>query len=953
MSEFLMKDYAAKAREAAADGIVLLENRDGALPLEAGMTVAVFGRSQFNYYKSGTGSGGLVNTGHVRGITEALDADEDLTVNTAVKEVYETWLKDHPFDAGSGWASEPWHQEEMPVSDDLIQAAAETSDAAVVILGRTAGEDQDNSASQGSWFLTDAEEELLKKVCGAFARSIVLLNVGNIIDMGWVDRYHPAAAAYVWQGGQEGAAGVLGVLKGTVTPGGKLPDTIPVDIHDIPSTAGFGDRSRAVYAEDIYVGYRYFETFARDKVRYPFGYGLSYTTFAMETQVTAAGDAAALLKEADDIHTVTALTVTAQVTNTGNVPGREVVQVYAAAPQGALGKAARSLCGFAKTGVLAPGASEILTIDVPLYALASYDDGGACGHKSCYVLEAGDYGIYVGTDVRSAFPAGCWTVAQLTVVEELTEALSPTEAFQVLRPGTVTDSGEYTVSHAEAAVRTADLAARIADEMPVELPYTGDLGIQLADVAAGRHSMNEFIGQFTDEDLTAITRGEGMCSPKVTPGIAGAFGGVTKHLKEMGIPVAGCSDGPSGIRMDCGTRAFSMPNGTLLASTFDPALCADLYEWEGLELRKNKIDMLLGPGMNIHRNPLNGRNFEYFSEDPFLTGKMAAAQLTGMHRRGVTGTIKHFAANNQETNRHGVEAIVSERALREIYLKGFEMAVREGHAYTIMSSYNPLNGFWTASNYDLLTTILRGEWGYDGLVMTDWWAKGNFIGEGGEYTNTGAKALAQNDVNMVNANAADDSVDNSMECLRSARAPRSCYQRSAANICRVILRTPVFARMLHGEDALDEELKSLVFEGEEQISRSLTVPADEAGTAHIPGAELDRSRGAMNLVTVQLKERGLYRLEVVCRARAEEGELSQLPLTITVDKTPLGTITLQGTEKDWKTVTYSELSPFLSASCYLKLYFGQAGMEIDEIRMVMTMSLEERIREAMAQRQAQ
>ena len=262
-----------------------------------------------------------------------------------------------------------------------------------------------------------------------------------------------------------------------------------------------------------------------------------------------------------------------------------------------------------------------------------------------------------------------------------------------------------------------------------------------------------------------------MCSPKATPGIASAFGGVTDSLKAFGIPVAGCSDGPSGIRMDCGTIAFSLPNGTLLACTFNPELVEQLYEMEGMELRKNQIDTLLGPGMNIHRNPLNGRNFEYFSEDPCVAGTMAAAQLKGMGKYGVTGTIKHFAGNNQEFKRHDANGVVSERALREIYLKGFEIAVKEGHAYSIMSTYGPINGIWTAGSYDLLTTILRKDWGYQGMVMTDWWAKMNEEGEEGSQSNTIPMVRAQNDVYMVVSDSASNSAnDNTMEGLAANRS---------------------------------------------------------------------------------------------------------------------------------------------------------------------------------------
>lgn len=946
MAVYEMKDYMAKAREAVGEGIVLLRNDDAALPLCKGTKVAVFGRSQFNYYKSGTGSGGLVNTSYVTGILDALMTDERIEVNEEVKEAYEAWLKEHPFDAGQGWASEPWFQEEMPLDTAFVTKAAEESDAAIVILGRTAGEDQDNKAEAGSYFLTEAEEAMLSMVCGKFGRTIVLLNVGNIIDMNWVTKYRPSAVAYVWQGGQEGGNGVLDVLTGTVSPSGKLPDTIVYDINDYPSTAQFGERERAVYGEDIYVGYRYFETFAKEKVQYPFGYGLSYTTFLTETASVTAKEFGR-----DDVK------VAVQVENTGAASGKEVVQVYVSAPQGKLGKAARSLCGFAKTRTLSPGEKQEVMIEIPAYYLASYDDAGITGHKSAYVLEAGTYGFYVGTDVRAAALAAEFDLDELIVLEQLEEAMAPTQDFNILKPkaargGEPKDlKGEgrlspYEEEHVPVATRTIDLAGRVRERMPQTYEYTGDKGYKLTDVVDGKVSMEDFIAQLSDEDLAAIVRGEGMCSPKVTPGIAGAMGGVTESLKGFGIPIAGCSDGPSGIRMDCGTLAFAMPNGTLLAATFNERLSTELYEWEGLELRKDKIDTLLGPGMNIHRNPLNGRNFEYFSEDPLLTGKMAAAQLKGMHKYNVTGTIKHFACNNQETNRHGVQAIVSERALREIYLKGFEIAVKEGGAYSIMTSYNPINGFWSASNYDLLTTILRGEWEYDGIVMTDWWAKGNFEGEDGALQNTAAKAQAQNDLNMVNPDASNMECDNALEALRSGKVSRGEYQRCAMNICKYLLRTPVFERMLHGECQLDEDLKGLEFEGGEIITRSLEWSVD--GKDVLEGSELDNAKGGMNLLSVSIRERGMYSLSITCRAASSEGELAQIPLTVFKDKELVDSISITGADKEWKTYTIDKMSPCVKNSFYLKLFFGQGGMEVKDVKMTMTMSLEERIKAAMA-----
>ncbi len=940
---FDLKQYAKKAREAAAEGAVLLRNEGDVLPLSGGAKIALFGRSQFNYYKSGTGSGGLVNASYVTGIREAL-AGSGFVLNQTVMAAYETWLADHPYDKGVGWAGEPWHQEEMPLSEEFVKAAREESDTAIVIIGRTAGEDQDNKAEAGSYLLTDAEEQMLKNVCDVFERTVVLLNVGNIIDMKWVKTYEPAAVLYVWQGGQEGGNGVLDVLDGTVTPSGKLADTIAWDIEDYPSTKNHGDSTRNVYAEDIYVGYRYFETFAKDRVLYPFGFGLSYTSFAL---------ADAGVREIMPGNVFGRLRADVRVTNTGTYAGKEVIQVYVKAPQGALGKPARVLCGFAKTGLLAPGESQMVTVEFPWRAAASYDDSGAAGYKSAYVLEAGEYGFYVGTDVRSAGLAGSISIERTVALETAEEAMAPVTEFDRMKPearsGDAGAEPEYILTWEKAPLRTVEPSERRKERLPESPACTGDQGWKLADVKAGRVSMETFLAQLENEDLFCMVRGEGMCSPKVTPGTAGAFGGVTKRLAAFGIPVACCADGPSGIRMDCGSIAFAMPNGACLASSFNEALSEELYEWEGLELRKNRIDTLLGPGINLHRNPLNGRNFEYFSEDPLVTGKMAAAQLRGMGRYGVTGTMKHFACNSQEYNRHRVEAVVSERALRELYLRCFEIAVREGGGYSIMTSYNPINGFWSSSNYDMLTTILRKEWGYDGIVMTDWWSTGNDEGELGDVHNVAAMVRGQNDLFMVVNSAEENSQkDNSAKALAAGKVTRGEYLRAAANICRYLMRTPAFARMQGIETELDRDLAAAAAQEEGAVSSLVRVALPAAGAA-LPVEEISTDKGSRVMFELAAKERGRYRMELECRV-PNQGSLAQVPVTISQDKQIVKMISLTGEDREWQRQEIP-LNPVFQNTSFVTFFFGQSGMELRNCRVELEESWEEKIRAMMAARE--
>ncbi|NBJ99659.1 beta-glucosidase [bacterium 1xD8-48] len=906
--ELDLNKYASLARAAAAEGCVLLENKNNALPIKKGEKIAVYGRSAFNYYKSGLGSGGLVNTRYVVGILDALKDCEDISVDEKLSAIYEEWIKENPYDEGKGWGQVPWAQKEMPVTEEMLKAS-ERTDAALVIIGRTAGEDQDNHDEPGSYRLAKEEEDLIAGVCGAFKRVIVLLNVGNIIDMSWVKKYRPDAVMYTWQGGQEGGNGVLDVLTGAVNPCGKLTDTIAEEISDYPSDKNFGDLVKNYYQEDIYVGYRYFETFAREKVLYPFGYGLSYTTFKAESVV----------KDKNDF-----VEVTAVVTNTGDTAGKEVVQVYVEAPCGRLGNPSRRLAGFAKTGVLAPGEKETVVIAVPKYDFASYDDSGVTGHKSCYVLEEGVYTFYVGSDVRSAEAAGSYEQA-FTVLEELQEAYAPTESFERMKAQEQED-GSFKAVMEKVPVRTVNPRERLMANRPAEIPFTGDKGWQLVDVLDGKASMDEFVAQMSDEELITIFRGEGMCSPRVTPGIAAAFGGVSDGLLKLGIPAAGCSDGPSGIRMDCGTKAFSMPNGTALGCTFNLPLNRALFEMAGWELRLNKIDSLLGPGMNIHRHPLNGRNFEYISEDPYLTGKICAAQLLGMDKYGIAGTVKHFCANNQEAARRKTDAEISERALREIYLKGYEIAVKEGKARSVMTTYSSVNGLWTAGSYDLNTTILRKEWGFEGIVMTDWWADANYEGKPFDHQAKAPMLAAQNDLYMVTSRPADNPEnDDLQQKLDEGYITRGELQRGAKNILGFILKSPA---ILHKAGRIaPEELEVMNAKGDNDVAPSDLVyyKTDEADEIVIDGALLSPKAGQSDVFGIQVEKFGSY--SITFTMKSDLGELAQLPVSLYYDNALKAQISIQGTEG--KVIEEKrELGVIFGPTHFIKLYYGANGIEI-------------------------
>ncbi|WP_195262892.1 glycoside hydrolase family 3 protein [Clostridium sp. 1001275B_160808_H3] len=908
-----LEKYASIIRQVAAESSVLLKNDEKALPLRDNDKVAVFGRSAFNYYKSGLGSGGLVNTRYVVSILDALRENKKIILNEELVKVYEEWIKENPYDEGEGWGKVPWSQKEMKLEDSVVQAASD-ADIALVIIGRTAGEDQDSKNEPGSYLLTEDEESMIEKVTKTFKRTAVILNVGNIIDMKWVEKYNPSSVLYVWQGGQEGGNGVVDVLTGKVNPCGKLTDTIAKNIEDYPSTENFGDVERNYYKEDIYVGYRYFETFAKDKVMYPFGYGLSYTNFNIEGKIKSV--------------TSKEVIVEANVTNIGNISGKEVVQVYIEAPQGKLGKASRSLVGFTKTNVINPLENEKVEIKIPKYYIASYDDNGITGYKSCYVLEEGCYKVYIGSDVRSANISGEYN-EKFTLVEKLEEACAPTASFERFK-STVNEDGNYKIIMEDVITRTINPYKRMEERYKDEIAYTGDKGYKLGDVFDKKVDIDDFVAQLSDDDLIHMFRGEGMCSPKVTPGTAAAFGGVTENLRSFGIPVACCADGPSGIRMDCGTKACSLPNGTALGCTFNISLVEELYKMTGKELRKNKIDSLLAPGMNIHRNPLNGRNFEYISEDPLLTGKISLAQVIGMQSQGVAATVKHFCANNQEVSRHFADSVVSERALREIYLKGFEIVVKEGNARSVMTSYGPVNGIWTAGNYDLCTTILRKEWGFDGIVMSDWWANANTEGEKSIKENKAPMVAAQNDLYMcVGDSKSNPENDNVKEKLEAGELKRSDLQRNAKNILNFIMKSP---SILHELNLIsEEELREINEKDEEDfpIENIVYYKADkETNNIVIDGNRFKSEKGNSEIFGITVNEYGIYDISI--KMKSDLGPLAQLPLSVYYDNALKSTITIRGTEGEFVTETRT-LGFVFGTNHYIKLYFGANGLEIDKI----------------------
>lgn len=913
--------YIRLAQQTVAEGCVLLKNENHTLPFDQGEVVSVFGRSQLNYYKSGTGSGGMVNAAYVRSILDGLRRDSSIKINKTLLSIYHNWVIQHPFCAGEGWGKERWAQDEMPLTLSTVQEAASCSDAAIVIIGRTAGEDRDNQPLPGSYYLTSEEENMLELVCANFSRVAVILNVGNIIDMNFVSRYNPGAVMYVWQGGMEGGYPTADLITGKCSPCGKLSDTIAVHLSDYPSDSNFGQSDTDIYAEDVYVGYRYFETFHPSSVLYPFGFGLSYTTFSV--------NASARLQNS-------LVTIHAEIQNTGSVSGKEVFQVYCSKPQAKLGTPLRELIDFQKTDLLLPTEKEQLSLEIPLSQLASYDDSGITGFKSCYVLEKGTYRIYAGTDVRSAELLFTFDIPKTTAVRQLAEAMAPAASFMRFRPAFSEDHIE--LSYESVPTKTVFASMKRLQALPASSTPGKNMGYTLSDVANKKITMETFLDQLSDDDLCHLVHGEGMCSPRVTPGTAAAFGGVTERLSSFGIPAGCCADGPSGMRLECGTNAFSLPNGTLLACTFNPDLVSDLFEMEGLEMRNNHVDALLGPGMNIHRHPLNGRNFEYFSEDPLLTGKIAYAELEGLNRAGVTGVVKHFCANNREHRRLHINSVVSERALREIYLKGFEIALKAPGASAIMTTYGAVNGLWTAGNYDLLTQILRQEWDFDGIVMTDWWAQINDEGEKPSTQNLSAMIRAQNDLYMVVSDA-EHTKDNLLSSLSEGTLTRGELLRSAYNICNFLLHTPAMARMLHEDFPV-----KLINPPKDQV---LTTDFDMEyiivdETAEIDLTAVQAMQGRKHTMALNLLKHGVYKISLFCETPSSA--LAQMNVSLTDNSSPsapLAVFAFRGGQE--KISMLSQSAELFSGTHYMNLFFAQGGLKVQKLVFTKTDDLNDRI----------
>ncbi len=775
----------ARSRAAAAQCCVLLEN-NGTLPIQNTGNLALYGNGARATVKGGTGSGevnarrticvedGLKEAGFT--ITTSAWLNRYDKIREAAKAAYKAMLARLEQETGIPVAIHSFNHafKEPPVAEVLEEdLKGSDTDTAIYVLARDSGEGKDRICEPGDYLLHETEIVALKALADYYDKVIVVLNVGGIIDIKTIRGIEGISSILLMgQMGNIGGEALADILLGKETPSGKLSDTWAKDYMDYPSSKTFshnnGNVNDEYYTEGIFVGYRYFDTFEVEP-EYCFGYGISYTEFALET--------VSMEKQSENIE------VQVRVENIGAVySGKEVVQVYVSAPEGNLVKPYQELAGFTKTRKLNPGESEVVTVTFPIASLASYDE-----QRAAWVIEQGDYLVRVGTSSRETLVEGILRVEADIVTVQLANQLTPVEPLEELMPESIGAiyEGEAATERIIRISPDGIVEQKVTYTTDAQVPYQTDVSenITFQDVLEKRYTVEELVAQLTPEELAYLCvgficedeRGKsvvGAASVSV-PGGAGETTG--KLLKSRKIPTIILADGPAGLRLephfitdedgnyiggwgnmtsmlkeapkdiktvDYYQYCTAIPIATTLAQSWDMELIEDMGKVVGEEMEEFGITLWLAPGMNIHRNPLCGRNFEYYSEDPLLSGKCAAAETKGVQSHpGVGTTIKHFAANNQEANRMFTMAHVSERTLREIYLKGFEIAVKESQPMSIMSSYNLLNGVHTANSRELLTVVAREEWGYKGMIMSDWLTTsvlGEMFGKGDKYKKASA-----------------------------------------------------------------------------------------------------------------------------------------------------------------------------------------------------------------------
>ena len=742
------------AKEAAAEGIVLLKNEDQILPLKAGSKVALYGAGAGRTIKGGTGSGDVNERESVTIWQGMKNAGFEITSEDWIRsyeKIYEKARQDWKDDivtrsGGNGgnvmdfftvYSTTPFI---MPTGDP-VEKPEKDCDTAIYVLSRVAGEGADRNAAKGDYYLKEDEHQMLSDLCSYYKNVIVAVNAGGQVDLSFMDEFSNIKALLILsQPGMEGGNAFADVISGKVNPSGKLVDSWAYRYEDYPNAASFshnnGNVEKEFYEEGIYVGYRYFDTFAVP-VRYGFGYGLSYTTFEIKEKNI----------QCDNEHNIQ---VSVSVKNTGDTAGKEVVQIYAALPGGQVEKEAHRLVAYEKTALLQPQEEQTLILKIPAERFAFYEE-----EKAAWILGKGFYGIFAGTSLESAELAGGLKLEQDVILEKVKNLFPLKESLKELQQ----KSGQ--------TEKREDALKVQAVEKGLPVLEIGAAGFETKEILYKKNSelvekeAAEFVETLSIEELIDLAAGDPGKAQGGNLGAAGisipgSAGETHRCAIEKGLASIVLADGPAGLRLmkyyhvndgrivsmpfefslegglfydgstDLpGERYYqyctAIPVGTMLAQTWNTGLIQKVGAMIGKEMEYFGVTLWLAPGMNIHRNPLCGRNFEYYSEDPYVAGTIAAAMTKGVQSNyGCGTTIKHFACNNQEDNRMGSDSIVSERSLRELYLKGFEIAVKESHPMSIMTSYNLINGIHAANSYDLCTDVARNEWGFDGAIMTDW-----------------------------------------------------------------------------------------------------------------------------------------------------------------------------------------------------------------------------------------
>lgn len=691
----------AAAKEAAIEGTVLLKN-SGVLPLPKNSRVCLFGRGVGDYLYGGGGSG-RVYTDREISLADALEAANqrgELFLFPDTISFYRNYVEKEraqtPDPQYAMWAhGNPRFCPALP--EELYEKAVAFGGIAILIISRFSTENTingDRLGCEGDYYLWPEEQRLLQRLTVDFDDVVVVLNVcGPVSTAEFAEDPRVGAVLYPMFGGGIAGEAVCDILLGKAYPSGHLQDTLARHLTDYPSTANYNESEDYVnYDEDIFVGYRYFESFAPEKVVYPFGFGLSYTDFRISCRDARFEKHSAY--------------VTVDVENTGKYPGKEVIQLYLSAPQGKLGKAKKVLCAFQKTRELLPGDRCAIHLRFDLREFASYDDLGKI-YENAFLLEAGEYTVHCGTNVRNTQPCLQFSLPETVICKKCRGYMAPTAL-----PRRLTADGTYETLPVEPAMPHPIDGRRLPEKPEAEISLHN---------ALCEAKLPEFIASLSDEDICDMLFGHPTTNIADTNGI-GLLKKQKRDIKK--VPLVPTADGPAGLRaiQNCGIYTTFFPCANVVAQTWNPRLAQKIGIVGAREVKENNCGIWLTPGMNIHRNPMCGRNFEYYSEDPLATGLFAAATVKGIQSQNIAATVKHFCCNNKEVNRKCSDSRVSMRALREIYLRGFEIAVKKADPWCLMTSYNLINGVQASTNWESITGILRKEWGYRGLVMTDWWA---------------------------------------------------------------------------------------------------------------------------------------------------------------------------------------------------------------------------------------